>query len=531
MKSRFCSAICILLILCMFFALFPTAVHATETEETQETVSEEKQAANISSVDIVTDHEGFASTTFLFNERVLEGEKTSGNASITFEYDEGIGSLYLIFNRAYGEYTVTDNTSGTSCTVGQYGYIHEFIDLVSLFGHAPTSVTVAFENGSVYLFEIQVYTEGEVPDSVQKWSPPADGKADLVLFSTHGDDDQLFFAGVLPYYAKERGYTVQVVYFTDHDDEPHRMHEMLNGLWAVGVTCYPVFGDHPDFFKRNMADAYAAMNNLGHPREELLGFVVENIRRFQPLVAVGHDINGEYGHAMHKIYTDLLMEAITISNDETQYPESAEKYGVWDVPKTYLHLYEENQIVMNWDQPLDSFDGMTAFEVTRDLGYPCHKSQYQDFAWYLAYYDTAAECPKYNPCYYGLYRSTVGEDVEKNDFFENLSSHAEMDRIAEEARLEAERLAAEEEARRQAEEAARIAEEEARLAEEQRLKEEAEQKAAEEARLAEEARIAEEERQAKQAQTKLIICIAVEIVLIFLLIFLLVLRFKRRYPR
>ena len=460
---------------------------------------------------------------------MLEGEKTAGNASITFEHEAGIGSVYLIFNRPYGEYTVTDNGTGNVCTVGQYGYCHEFIDLTALFGSAPSSVTLSFENGSVYLFEIDVFTEGEVPDTVQKWNPPADGKADLVLLSTHGDDDQLFFAGVLPYYAREKGYTVQVVYFTDHADEPERMHEMLNGLWAVGVNIYPVFGEHPDFFKRNMDDAYVALENLGYPREDLMSFVVENIRRFQPLVVVGHDINGEYGHALHKIYTDLLMEALDLSSDASQFPESAETYGTWDVPKTYLHLYEENQIIMDWDQPLESFGGMTAFEVTRDLGYPCHKSQYQDFAWYLVYYDTAAECPKYNPCYYGLFRTTVGDDVEKKDFFENLTSHAEMDRIEQEQQLEAERLAAEEEARRQAEEAARKAEEEARLAEEQRLKEEAEQKAAEEARLAEEARIAEEQRLAKQAQTKLTICIAVEAVLIILLILLLILRFRRRY--
>lgn len=527
MRLRKLSTIVILLAAIMLLgARVPFAVRATEAETTAG--SDVLQAVDISGNSIVAAKEGFTSTGFLFNDRVLEGEKTSGNASITFEYEEGIGSLYLIFNRAYGEYTVTNNDTGAVSTVGQYGYAHEFIDLVALFGSAPGSVTLSFENGSVYLFEIDVYTEGEVPDSVQKWNPPADGKADLVLLSTHGDDEQLFFAGVLPYYAKERGYTVQVVYFTDHDAEPHRMHEMLNGLWAVGVDIYPVFGDHPDFFKRNMDDAYVALEDRGYPREDLLSYVVENLRRFKPLVVVGHDINGEYGHALHKIYTDLLMDAVTMTNDPSQYPESAEKYGVWDVPKTYLHLYEENQLVMDWDQPLASFDGMTAFEVTKNLGYPCHKSQYSDFAWYLAYYDTAAECPKYNPCYYGLYRSTVGEDVEKNDFFENLTSHAEMDRIAEEERLESERLAAEEEARRLAEEAQRQAEEEARLAEEQRLKEEAERRAEEEARLAEEARIQEEARQARQEQTKVIVIIAAEAALALLLIILLVLRFKRR---
>ena len=352
----------IALAVCLLISLFaPTTVLAEETAAPDSAA----EATDISGKEIVTDHEGFSTVGFLFNDRVLEGDKTAGNASITFEYEDGMGSLYLIFNRPYGEYTVTDNGTGNVATVGQYGFCHEFIDLVSLFGAAPTSVTVSFENGSVHLFEIDVYTEGEVPASVQKWNPPADGKADLVLLSTHGDDEQLFFAGVLPYYAKEKGYTVQVVYFTDHDDKPHRMHEMLNGLWAVGVDIYPVFGDHPDFFKRNMDDAYAALDKLGYPRESLLSYVVENLRRFQPLVVVGHDINGEYGHALHKVYTDLLMDALEMTADETQYPESAETYGTWDVPKTYLHLYEENQLIMDWDQPLESGHAVKAFQIGR----------------------------------------------------------------------------------------------------------------------------------------------------------------------
>ena len=526
MKAKLLPFFSILLVCCMlipYFASFPAVA-----EETEPTVTG-NEAVDISGKSIVTNHDGFPYINFLFNDRVLEGERTGGNASLTFEHQDGIGSLYLIFNRPYGEYFVTDNTTGERKSVGLYNFCHEFIDVAALFGHAPTSVTVSFENGSVYLFEIDVFTEGEVPSYVQKWNPPADGEADLVLLSTHGDDEQLFFAGVLPYYAEEMGYTVQVVYFTDHDQKPHRMHEMLNGLWAVGVDIYPVFGTNPDFFKRNMDDAYTALDNLGYSREYLLSFVVENLRRFKPMVVVGHDINGEYGHALHKVYTDLLISALDMTADETQYPESAEAYGTWDVPKTYLHLYEENQLYMDWDKPMQSFGGMTPFEVTKNLGYPCHKSQYSDFAWYLAYYDTAAECPKYNPCYYGLFRTTVGPDVEKNDFFENVTTHVEAARLEEEARLEAERLAQEEAERLAKEEAARIAEEEARLAEEQRLAEEARIKAEEEARKAEEARIIAETRQAKQEETKLIVIIAVEASLALLLIILLILRFKRRY--
>lgn len=514
MKNRLFSMLSLLLTLCL---LVPMAVRADPVER------QNTQAEDISGTDIVTDHQGFSGISPLFDGRVLEGKPTTGAASLTLSSDAGIGSLYLIFGGSHGTYTLTDNDTATSCTVGTYDYLHDYLDLTQLFGAAPKSVTLDFPD-TVTLYELQVYTEGQVPESVQKWTPPADGEADLVLFSTHGDDEQLFFAGVLPYYAKERGYNVQVVYFTNHPDEPMRMHEMLNGLWAVGVTCYPVFGEHPDFFSKNMAESYASMERRGYSREDLLEFVVENIRRFRPQVAVGHDINGEYGHAMHKIYTDLLMEAVTISTDAAVYPESADRYGVWDVPKTYLHLYEENQIVMDWDQPLESFDGMTAFQVTKELGYPCHKSQYKDFAWYLSYYDTAAECPKYNPCYYGLFRSTVGADMEKNDFFENVTTHAEAARIAEEEQLEAERLAAEEEARRR-EEQARL-EEEARLAEEARRQEAAAQ-AAETERLAQAA--AQAQLQEAQAhKTKFIIAIAVEITLIILLIVLLSCRIRRK---
>lgn len=499
MKTHY---LALLLCLCILIGLLPIGTSATETA-----------AKDISGVDLITEIEGFPSKNALFDGKLLSGKATSGSASITLEYPSGIGSLYFLFDIPYGVYTIIDNDSGESYLAGQNGFLHEYVDLVGAFGTAPSSVTIDFAAGSVKLYELYVYTPGEVPATVQKWQPPADGQTDLVLFSTHGDDEQLFFAGLLPYYAGELGYQVQVVYLTDHrQNSPHRIHEMLNGLWSVGVTAYPVAGSYPDFLKKHdMAGTYATFETRGYPREDLLGFVVENLRRFKPLVAVGHDIKGEYGHGMHMVYTDLLMEAITITNDASFYPESAEKYGLWDTPKTYLHLYEENAIVMDWDQPLDKFDGMTAFEVTQQLGFPCHASQYQDFAWYHVYSKTAKDVLKYNPCYYGLYRSTVGEDVQKTDFFENLTTYKEQARIAEE-----QRLAAEEEARRQEE--ARLAEE-TRVAEEARLAEEA--KLAEEARLAEQARIAAEKR-------CLIIAVSTGAAIIALIVVILVLRRKRR---
>ena len=78
---------------------------------------------------------------------------------------------------------------------------------------------------------------------------------------------------------------------------------------------------------------------------------------------------------------------------------------------------------MDWDVPLTSFGGMTAYEVSRDRGFPCHKSQVADFAWYYRGADRAVDVGKYSPCRYGLYNTTVGEDTGAGDFFEHLEDY------------------------------------------------------------------------------------------------------------
>lgn len=395
---------------------------AVSTEE-----EESPMARDISGKNLVKSSQGFISIYSLFDGHKLYNKPTTGDAYLTLEHSDGIGSLYFIFGTLYGEYTVTDNATGETRILGTNGFLHEFADLEALFGYCPTSVTVTFNHGSVLLYELAAYTAGQVPDSVERWDLPLEGEADLVLFSTHGDDEQLFFAGLLPYYAGELGYNVQVVYLTDHSNTSHvRIHEMLNGLWAVGVRAYPVFGQFPDFYKQTLDITYEEFEAWGYPKEELLDFVVTQIRRFRPQVVVAHDFNGEYGHGQHLVYADLVALALEITADGAYFPASAETYGLWDVPKAYFHLYEENQITMDWDQPLENFDGMTAFQVTKHLGFACHVTQKAEFAWYLTPYETAAEIPLYNPCLYGLYRSLVGPDVQKNDLFENITPYAQQ---------------------------------------------------------------------------------------------------------
>ena len=527
MLHKFCAALlCLSLLLC----LVPVA--------TAEGAVDITAATTLSGT-------GYDSFAFLTDKNVDSYRTSGSSASITLKNSAGMAGLYLLFDLEYGQYTITDNDTGKAFTAGTHGMLHEYIDLSTAFGCQPKNVTVAFDNGKVRLSELYVFSEGRLPDFVQLWNAPLDGKADLVLFATHGDDDQLFFAGLLPYYAKEVGCAVQVVYLTDHRNLTNaRTHEMLNGLWAVGVTAYPVFGGFADFRIDDLQGTYDEYSySYGTSKEDLQSFVVEQIRRFRPQVAVGHDINGEYNHGMHMVYADLLIKALDITNDAEQFPASAQKWGTWDLPKLYLHLYKENPIVMDWDTPLQSFDGLTAFQATQKFGYPCHKSQ--QWTWFTRWINgssgeitKATQISTYSPCNYGLYRSLVGADVEKNDFLENIVTYAEQERLEQERleqeRLEQERLEQErleqdrlEQERLEQERLEQERLEQERLEQERLEQERLEQERLEQERLEQE-RLEQErlEREQKQKElTTAVICLAV---LILALIAVLVILARRR---
>ena len=473
---------------------------------------------------------GYDNFKFLFDKDINAYKKSSGNTTIRLENSNGMASLYLLFHLEYGEYTVTDNVTGEMITAGTYGFLHEYIDLEKGFGYRPTSVTLHFKKGIVRLSELYVFSSGKAPDYVQLWQPPLEGKTDLLLLATHGDDDQLFFAGLFPLYAKELGYRVQVVYLTDHRNLTYkRTHEMLNGLWATGVTAYPVFGDFDDFLIESLEGTYKEYERLGRSREEIWEFVITQLRRFKPLVVVGHDLAGEYAHGMHMVYSDALLKVLTQAADPNAFPESAEKYGTWDVPKTYLHLYEENPIVIDYDQPLASWDGLTAFQVTQKYGYPCHESQ--QYTWFTKWINgktekitKASQIATYNPSYFGLYRSTVGADVNGNDFMENIVPYAELER------QEAERQEQEQE-QKDKEKAEAEQKEKERQEQEQKEKERQEQ-----ARKEQEQREKEAARQELLKKLPLYICFGILIIMAILLVNLLrklkqKKRRRRRRPR
>ena len=317
---------------------------------------------------------------------------------------EPIKHLYMVFDKPC-RWTLAF-PDGTQKQCGENDFLHEYIafdeELSEFYIELPPDSCIA---------DVYGFTDGNLPSWVQIWERPCD-RADLMVMPTHADDEYLWFGGALPYYAGELGYKVQVVYLTDHYNAVHRKHELLSGLWAVGVRNYPVLTDK---FKDVLATKFSLENAEAYfGRDNVTEFQVEMLRRFAPRVIIAHDINGEYGHGAHKLNAATLLDALKIYEDPTVYPESAEKYGVRKVQKCYLHLWNENRIVVQWsDLILEHFNGKTAYEMAVK-GFSYHKSQ-------LGFNLHINEDWPYDCRIFGLAYTTVGYDTpDKNDMFEHV---------------------------------------------------------------------------------------------------------------
>lgn len=404
------------------------------------------------------------------NSDVLHDERYSTSLSlaegtkIEVSSDVNMHGLYVIWDSMVPEWTLI--IGDESYTYGKYGYLHEYIELPT----ETKNCTIVIPNGyndvergitNMRISDIIAFDSAELPEWVQVWEPVCE-EADMLVFSTHADDEHIFFGGILPIYQAERNIRVQYIYFTTYWNDPAqhiREHEKLNGLWLAGCKYYPIMGPFDDAWADNYEQAASRISE-----EDARKYLVSCIRRTHPQVVVTQDIEGEYGHGQHIFMTGNAIEAITLATDENFDPESALAYGTWDTPKFYVHIYGENQIKFDMRTPLDSFNGKRAIDVARQA-YLCHQSQqWCDFS--------VNDYGPYDAALYGLYRTNVGFDVNHNDFMENIVSYDEQ---AEIKRQEEERIAEEEalKKKQEEEEQARKAKEEAERAQ-QALEEEKE---------------------------------------------------------
>ncbi len=326
---------------------------------------------------------------------------------------ESIGYVYVKFTTTPVPYSVTYNsTVGTVAyntgnddmkvlPAGDYGFLHE---LTVIDGEA-SSVMISSKQ-DMEIADIILYSKGELPADVQRWEPTL-SECDMLCFPTHADDESLFM-GALIAESAARGRLVQVALICNDKKEPVRPHELLDAVWTLGVRTYPIIGSFPILYSKTLR--YASTQ---YDSNEMRGFIVECIRRTKPSVIVAHDIDGEYGHGAHMLTSLLVREAIKLTGNPESYTDSAEKFGLHNVKKLFLHLYGQNEIILDVDKAYATLRESTPFDIAV-AAYDKYQSQhvFEDFA--VVKYGTI-DCRRF-----GLYYSDVGYDVSSGDVFEGI---------------------------------------------------------------------------------------------------------------
>lgn len=374
--------------------------------------------------DITAEAKMTASTHQISSVRVSDRDyKTIWNSlkgrreNLEFETAEPCWGIYLCSGMEKLMPWIVEVPEGKSWTEvarseGKYG--HEFVAVEGL-----THFRVRLEGTAQQIFsvnEIYLFSEGDLPDWVQIWQPTVE-KADLMILVGHPDDEILFFGGMIPTYAGERQMNVVVCYLTC--GTPGRRSELLNGLWYCGVRTYPDIGNFWDKYYLKIEKLYSAWG-----QNTVWKYVTELFRRYKPEVVATQDLDGEYGHAAHKICADACLHCVETAADASKYRESYQTYGAWQVKKLYIHLYPENQVEFDWDVPLESQGGKTGYETAVEA-YKLYVSQQKagqknpdtgEFEYFAVEPRDSVKS-----CYlFGLAYTAVGPDAEKNDLFENI---------------------------------------------------------------------------------------------------------------
>lgn len=328
--------------------------------------------------------------------------------AITAPEGKPIAGLYVCFGNMPESWEIQTSDDGKdwfTAVPGDTRFLHAYVALPQPAQHVRLAVT-SEKKTALRINDLFVLSEGDLPDWVQVWQPTEE-KADILFLSTHPDDELIFFGGAIPTYAVEQQRKVVVAYFTRSNTT--RSSELLNGLWHMGVRTYPVIGNFKDSYAKNLKAAYKSAGGKNKVNEWIVGLY----RQYKPEVVVTQDTNGEYGHKQHMMIADAAQNCIALAANEDEFTASTIAYGTWQVKKLYLHLYPENQITFDWTVPLKSMNGATGIELAEEA-YTLHKTQASSG---MSVTETGT---KYDNRVFGLAFTTVGEDVRKDDFLENI---------------------------------------------------------------------------------------------------------------
>ena len=339
------------------------------------------------------------------NRHISTWASKKGYLEITVPDEEPCFGVYLCFkdHATACEIQVSDGESLTTFrTIEAGSYAHQFIELpgVTRFRIVPTDT-----NEIMVLSELRLLGSGEIPSYVQRWEPPCD-KADLMIIVAHPDDEYIWFGGTIPYYAIEENKKIQIVTMTCMT--AYRKSELLDALWTGGIKNYPIIGSFADKKTDSTAKAVSAWGGSA----KIKSWLVEIIRKYRPDVILTHAENGEYGHPAHIITSRYVRESLQLAADES-FTTADDTLTPWQVYKGYMHHSgNATPICICWDMVISGSNGKTAFEIASEALLK-HRSQHP-----LS--QQMEQKGRYDCRLFDLFYSAVGDDVQKNDFFENI---------------------------------------------------------------------------------------------------------------
>ena len=151
--------------------------------------------------------------------------------TITVTCEEEMAGVYIQWGSEVKPYRLI--YGGHEESHGENGFLHDYVKL------AERAKEVVFQlDSDMYICESYACSAGKLPADVQVWEPTLK-EADILVLSTHADDEILFMGGVLNIYGGQEKYRVQVAYMCEHwtySSSSHiREHERRDGLRCSGL--------------------------------------------------------------------------------------------------------------------------------------------------------------------------------------------------------------------------------------------------------------------------------------------------------
>lgn len=238
--------------------------------------------------------------------------------------------------------------------------------------------------------EVKAYAAWAISGDETQGFLPTPESVDLLIITAEPGMEWKQFGAVLPTCAGEQRIKSAVLYLSDYDSR-ERVDEALAGLISISLIEYPIFGG---FSCKNYNSYDVVSREWG--KTETLNYIIEKIEVLSPKVIVTHSMDDV--SAAHRFTAECVLEAVKRT-------ESVQKLYILDEAQS------EDATVIPMDTPLSAFRGKTAAEAAQAAFDLCTSQ-----TTYGLTIDTGSA--------YSLAFSRVGQDVAKDDLFENIDLSA-----------------------------------------------------------------------------------------------------------